>query len=206
MLSNVTYPILSGTSVSRDFVEFPSQLFEHWFEQPELLRRFAVHKDTGAPIPEALLGRLLAARNFNQGFATVEYTASALVDLDLHTRGPQGPVDIAAFETDALAKLGMPPGIIMRHRPAHFQHIFAGDGYSASYYAYLWSEVLDADGFDAFTEAGDIFDPATAKRLLDHVYAAGNTRDPKAAFHAFRGRDPSTAALLQKRGLVGEAA
>ncbi len=206
MLSDVTYPILSGTGVSRDFVEFPSQLFEHWFEQPALLRRFAVHKDSGAPIPEALLGRLLAARNFNQGFATVEYTASALVDLDLHARADTGPIDIAAFETETLARLGMPAGIIMRHRPPHFQHVFAGDGYSASYYAYLWSEVLDADGFDAFTEAGDIFDPATARRLYDHVYSAGNKLAPEAAYRAFRGRDPSTAALLQKRGLVGTAA
>ncbi len=206
MLSNVTYPILSGTSVSRDFVEFPSQLYEHWFEQPALLRRFAVHKDTGQPIPEALLARLLAARNFNQGFATVEYTASALVDLDLHARPEDGPLDVGAFEAETLAGLGMPAGIVMRHRLPHFQHVFAGDGYSASYYAYLWSEVLDADGFDAFTEAGDIFDPAVARRLYDNVYSAGNKRDPEAAYRAFRGRDPHTAALLQKRGLLDAAA
>ncbi|WP_158807435.1 M3 family metallopeptidase [Beijerinckia sp. L45] len=206
MLSDVTHPILSGTSVSRDFVEFPSQLYEHWFEEPALLRRFAVHKDSGAPIPEALLRRLLDARNFNQGFATVEYTASALVDLDLHSRGGDAPVDVSAFEKETLDKLGMPQGIIMRHRTPHFQHVFAGDGYSSAYYAYLWSEVLDADGFDAFTEAGDIFDPATAKRLRDHVYSAGNKADPEAAYRAFRGRDPSSEALLRKRGLVGEAA
>jgi peptidyl-dipeptidase Dcp len=206
MLSDVTYPLLSGTSVSRDFVEFPSQLYEHWLEEPELLRRFAVHRDTGEPMPEALLRRLLDARNYNQGFATVEYTASALVDLDLHEQASAAPVDVTSFEKQTLDKLGMPRGIIMRHRTPHFQHIFSGDGYSASYYAYLWSEVLDADGFDAFHEAGDIFDAATAKRLRDHVYSAGNKADPEAAYRAFRGRDPSSEALLRKRGLVGEAA
>ena len=205
MLSDVTYPTLSGTSVSRDFVEFPSQLYEHWLEQPELLRRFAVHKDTGEAIPEALLQRLLAARNYNQGFASVEYTASALVDLDLHASAGESPVDVVAFERATLDKLGMPHGIIMRHRTPHFQHVFAGDGYSAAYYSYLWSEVLDADGFDAFTEAGDIFDPATAKRLRDHVYAAGNTADPEAAYQAFRGRAPSPEPLLKKRGLADAA-
>ena len=206
MLSDVTYPLLSGTNVARDFVEFPSQLYEHWLEQPELLRRFAVHKDTGAPMPEALLERLLAARNFNQGFASVEYTASALVDLDLHARPDAGAIDVVAFEKATLDALGMPRGIIMRHRTPHFAHVFSGDGYSASYYSYLWSEVLDADGFDAFTESGDIFDPATAKRLRDHVYGAGNKADPEAAYKAFRGRAPSPEALLKKRGLVGEAA
>ncbi len=206
MLSDVTYPTLSGTSVTRDFVEFPSQLYEHWLEQPEVLRRFAVHKDTGAAIPDALLDRLLAARNFNQGFATVEYTASALVDLDLHASATESPVDVVAFEAATLARLGMPHGIIMRHRTPHFQHVFAGDGYSSAYYSYMWSEVLDADGFDAFVEAGDIFDPATAKRLRDHVYAAGNRADPASAYEAFRGRSPSPDALLRKRGLVGEAA
>ncbi len=202
MLSDVIYPMLSGTSVARDFVEFPSQLYEHWLEQPELLRRFALHADTGAPIPEALLERLLSARGFNQGFATVEYTASALVDLDLHATATEAPVDVVAFEKATLDKLGMPRGIIMRHRTPHFQHVFSGDGYSSAYYSYLWSEVLDADGFDAFTEAGDIFDPATAKRLRDHVYSAGNRADPEAAYAAFRGRPPSPDALLKKRGLI----
>ena len=206
MLSDVTYPLLSGTSVARDFVEFPSQLYEHWLEQPELLRTFAVHKDTGEAIPEALLGRLLSARGFNQGFATVEYTASALVDLDLHESATAGPVDVVAFEKATLDTLGMPHGIIMRHRTPHFQHVFAGDGYSSAYYSYLWSEVLDADGFDAFKEAGDIFDPAMAKLLRDNVYAAGNKADPEAAFAAFRGRAPSPEALLKKRGLIGHDA
>ena len=206
MLSDVTYPTLSGTSVSRDFVEFPSQLYEHWLEQPELLRRFAVHKDTGEAIPEALLQRLLAARNYNQGFASVEYTASALVDLDLHAGAGESPVDVVAFERATLDRLGMPHGIVMRHRTPHFGHVFSGDGYSAAYYSYLWSEVLDADGFDAFTEAGDIFDPVTAKRLRDHVYAAGNKADPEAAYLAFRGRAPSPEPLLKKRGLLSAAA
>ena len=201
MLSDVTYPLLSGTGVARDFVEFPSQLYEHWLEQPELLRRFAVHKDTGAPMPEALLERLLAARNANQGFGSVEYTASALVDLDLHTS--ETPVaDVVAFENATLAKLGMPHGITMRHRTPHFGHVFSGDGYSSAYYSYMWSEVLDADGFDAFEESGDIFDAATAKRLRDHVYAAGNKVAPDAAYAAFRGRAPSPEALLRKRGLI----
>ena len=204
MLSDVTYPILSGTSVARDFVEFPSQLYEHWLEEPELLRRFAVHKDTGEAMPEALLERLLSARGFNQGFSTVEYTASALVDLDLHENAGEGAVDVVAFEKATLDKLGMPRGIIMRHRTPHFQHVFSGDGYSSTYYSYLWSEVLDADGFDAFKEAGDIFDPATAKRLREHVYGAGNKADPEAAYAAFRGRAPSPEALLKKRGLLGE--
>jgi peptidyl-dipeptidase Dcp len=206
MLSDVTYPMLSGTSVARDFVEFPSQLYEHWLEQPEMLRKFAIHKDTGEAMPEALLQRLLSARNFNQGFATVEYTASALVDLDLHESAAESPVDVVAFEKATLDTLGMPRGIIMRHRTPHFQHVFSGDGYSSAYYSYMWSEVLDADGFDAFTETGDIFDPATAKRLRDHVYSAGNRVDPEAAYAAFRGRAPSPDALLAKRGLVGEAA
>ena len=205
MLSDVTYPLLSGTSVARDFVEFPSQLYEHWLEQPELLRRFATHKDSGAAIPEALLERLLAARTFNQGFASVEYTASALVDLDLHAHAHAGSVDVVAFEKATLDKLGMPHGIIMRHRTPHFQHVFAGDGYSSAYYSYLWSEVLDADGFDAFAEAGDIFDPATAQRLRTHVYSAGNRVDAEAAYKAFRGRAPSPEGLLKKRGLAGVA-
>jgi peptidyl-dipeptidase Dcp len=202
MLSDVTYPLLAGTGVSRDFVEFPSQLFEHWLEEPDLLRRFAVHKDTGEAMPEALLRRLLDARNYNQGFATVEYTASALVDLDLHEM-TEAPADVTAFEKQTLARLGMPNSIIMRHRTPHFQHVFSGDGYSASYYAYLWSEVLDADGYDAFHEAGDIFDPATAKRLRDHVYSAGNRAGPESAYRAFRGRDPLPDAQTRAHGGSG---
>jgi peptidyl-dipeptidase Dcp len=201
LLSDVTYPTLSGTSVTRDFVEFPSQLYEHWLEQPEVLGRFAVHAGTGEPIPAPLLGRLLAARTFNQGFATVEYTSSALVDLELHSLAKAENLDVGAFETRALAEIDMPASIIMRHRPPHFGHIFSG-GYAAAYYSYLWSEVLDADGFGAFEEAGDIFDPATAKRLREFVYSAGNLRKPAEAYLAFRGRAPDPASLLRRRGLA----
>jgi peptidyl-dipeptidase Dcp len=200
MLSDVTYPILSGTHVAGDFVEFPSQIYEHWLEQPEMLRRFAVHYKTGEPIPDALLDKLIRARRFNQGFATVEYTASALVDLKLHLDPAPDEVDVVAFEREELKRIGMPDAIAMRHRTPHFQHIFSG-GYSAAYYSYLWSEILDADGFEAFEEAGDIFDAEVARRLHDYVYAAGGSRDYEEAYRAFRGRAPSPAALFRKRGL-----
>jgi peptidyl-dipeptidase Dcp len=199
ILSEVTYPLISGTHVAGDFVEFPSQLYEHWIKEPEMLRRFALHYKTGKPIPEALIGKLLDARRFNQGWATVEYTASALVDLRLHLDPSPADVDVVAFERQELARIGMPDAIAMRHRTPHFQHIFSG-GYSAAYYSYLWSEVLDADGFEAFEEAGDIFDPDVAKRLHDFVYAAGGSRDYDAAYRAFRGRPPSPEALFRKRG------
>jgi peptidyl-dipeptidase Dcp len=203
LLSDVTYPLLSGTAVSRDFVELPSQLYEHWLEQPEVLRTHARHHRTGAPMPDALLQKLLAARTFNQGFATVEYTASAIVDMTLHlsAEGEAG-LDVPAFEAEALRRISMPAEISMRHRTPHFAHIFSGDGYAAGYYSYLWSEVLDADAFDAFREAGDIFDPETAKRLRTFVYGAGNLRDPREAYTAFRGRMPSIGPLLKKRGLA----
>ncbi|MDQ3558034.1 MAG: M3 family metallopeptidase [Pseudomonadota bacterium] len=202
LLSDVTYPMLAGTNVSRDFVEFPSQLFEHWLEQPEILRRFAVHHESGEPMPEGLLRRLLAARNFNQGFATVEYVSSALVDLDFHLLGEAEDIDVAAFERASLERIGMPPAIVMRHRPAHFGHIFSGDGYSSAYYSYLWSEVLDADGFDAFKETGELFHPETARKLHEYVYSAGSLRDPEAAYTAFRGRMPKPEALMRKRGFI----
>jgi peptidyl-dipeptidase Dcp len=202
LLSNVTYPTLSGTNVLRDFVEFPSQLYEHWLEQREVLRRFACHHETGEAIPEALLERLVAARRFQPGFATMEYAASALVDLALHQSAGVDVLDIAAFEREKLAALGMPSAISMRHRLPHFLHVFGGDSYSAGYYSYLWSEVLDADGFAAFTEAGDIFDRQVAERLRTHIYAAGNRTDPEAAYLAFRGRPASPEALLRKRGLI----
>ena len=170
LLSDVTYPTISGTNVATDFVELPSQLYEHWLEQPEVLRRFALHYQTGEPMPEDLLQRLIAARNFNQGFATVEYVACAFVDLDFHslvaaTGGRDRPQRHS--RTSALARIGMPDEIVMRHRPPHFAHVFSGGGYAAGYYSYMWSEVLDADAFEAFEETGDIFDPATAKRLHD---------------------------------------
>jgi len=201
MLSNVTYPFISGTNVARDFVELPSQLYEHWLEQPEILGRFARHHRTGEPLPEEMMKRLKASRLFNQGFVTVEYTSSALVDLDLHERDAAEELDVADFERSALARIGMPEAIVMRHRTPHFAHIFSGDGYAAGYYSYLWSEVLDADGFAAFEETGDIFNPEVARRLHDYVYSAGSLRDPQEAYLGFRGRMPSTEALLKKRGL-----
>jgi peptidyl-dipeptidase Dcp len=206
MLSDVTYPLLAGTNVSRDFVEFPSQLYEHWLERPEILRRFARHHVTGAPMPEDLLQRLLKARRFNQGFATVEFVASALVDLALHLEAAPGELDMAAYEKRQLDQIGMPREIAMRHRIPHFQHIFSGEGYSAGYYSYLWSEVLDSDGFEAFEESGDVFDPALARRLKEFVYAAGNRSEPEAAYAAFRGRAPRPEALLRKRGLAASVA
>ncbi len=204
LLSKVKYPSQSGTSVRRDFVEFPSQVFEHWMSVPETLRRYATHYQTGEPLPEELLQRLLAARNFNQGFATVEYTACALLDLDLHARPDPAGLDIAAFEADFLKRIGMPPEIGLRHRPTHFQHLFAGSGYAAGYYAYLWAEVLDADGFAAFADAGDPFDPALAARLKA-IYSAGDTADPMGLYRDFRGRDPAIAPLLAQRGLAPAA-
>ncbi|HTV36880.1 MAG TPA: M3 family metallopeptidase, partial [Xanthobacteraceae bacterium] len=202
LLSKVTYPEIAGTSVATDFVELPSQLYEHWLEQPDVLRRFALHYQSGEPMPETLLRRLIAARNFNRGFATVEYVACALVDLDFHALPPPANIDPASFEIEALDRIGMPAEIAMRHRPPHFGHIFSGGGYAAGYYSYMWSEVLDADSFEAFEETGDIFDPATAKRLHDFIYAAGGSRDPAEAYKAFRGRLPSADALLRKRGFA----
>src|SRR5207302_3294446 len=200
LLSKVRYPSQAGTAVRRDFVEFPSQVFEQWLAVPDTLRRYARHCQTGEPLPEALLERLLAARTFNQGFATVEYAACALMDLDLHARADVSDLDIATFEKDFLARIGMPPEIGLRHRPAHFQHLFAGSGYAAGYYAYLWAEVLDADGFAAFAEKGDPFDPALAGRLKA-IYQAGDTEDPMALYRALRGRDPAIGPLLAQRGL-----
>jgi peptidyl-dipeptidase Dcp len=206
MLSNVNYPLLAGTNVVRDFVEFPSQVFEHWLLRPEILRRFARHSETGQPMPPELLQRFVAARNFGQGFATLEYAASAYVDLELHAAEHSTPCDPIAFEQAVLADIGMPDDIGMRHRTPHFSHIFSGDSYSAGYYSYLWSEVLDADGFLAFEESGDIFDPVLSHRLLEHVYAAGSLRDPQQAYVAFRGREPTIRALLLNRGFIEDVA
>ncbi|MFC0283529.1 M3 family metallopeptidase [Camelimonas abortus] len=202
MLSDVPYPSMAGTSVARDFVEFPSQLYEHWLEQPEVLQRFATHWRTGEPMPQEMLRRLLEGRNADQGFATVEYAASAIVDLRLHQLADVSGLDIDAFEAKTLEDIGMPRAIIMRHRPRHFLHVFAGEGYASAYYSYLWSEVLDADGFNAFRERGDIFDAELARRLRDYVYAAGDMRDPREAWLAFRGREADPRALLEKRGLA----
>jgi peptidyl-dipeptidase Dcp len=202
MMSDVTYPSLSGTSVFTDFVELPSQLYEHWQERPEVLQRFATHYQTGEPLPEDLLKRFLAARKFNQSFATVEFVSSALIDLEFHTQPASAAKDVAAFERAELAKIGMPAEIVLRHRPTQFGHIFSGDHYASGYYSYMWSEVMDADAFGAFEEAGNVFDPATAKRLLDNIYASGGSVDPEAAYIAFRGREPEPDALLRRRGLL----
>ncbi|MDO9416548.1 M3 family metallopeptidase [Pararhizobium sp.] len=200
MLSDVTYPSVSGTGVSRDFVELPSQLYEHWLTVPEILKTYAVHEQTGEPMPQALLDKVLAARTFNSGFATVEFTSSALVDMAFHTR--DGVDDPMAVEAEVLAEIGMPKSIVMRHRSPHFAHVFSGDGYSAGYYSYMWSEVLDADAFAAFQETGNAFDPAMAKRLRDNIYSVGGSIDPEDAYTAFRGKLPSPEAMLAKKGLA----
>jgi peptidyl-dipeptidase Dcp len=200
MLSNVTWPSLSGTSVSRDFVELPSQLYEHWFTVPEVLSTYALHHETGTPMPKALLDKLKSARNFNSGFQTVEFVSSAIVDMDAHQRGENA--DPLAREADVLASLGMPDSIVMRHRTPHFAHVYSGDGYSAGYYSYMWSEVLDADAFAAFEETGDPFDAATAARLHRFVYSSGGSMDPEDAYKAFRGKMPNADAMLAKRGLI----
>jgi peptidyl-dipeptidase Dcp len=201
LLSRVVYPAQSGTSVLRDFVELPSQIYEHWLSLPETLRRYARHHQTGAPLPDATIGRLETARGFNQGFETVAYAASAIMDMALHRHETPETLDVDAFEAETLAGMGMPAEIGARHRPAHFQHLFDGGGYAAGYYSYLWAEVLDADGFEAFTEAGDPFDPALAARLRT-LLSAGDTSDPMALYVDLRGRAPGTAALLRHRHLV----
>ncbi len=201
LLSDVTWPSVSGTSVSRDFVELPSQLYEHWLTVPEVLKKHAVHYETGEPMPQELLDAMLAARNADAGFATIEFTASALVDMAYHSAS-EAPGNPANFEAETLAKLEMPAAIAMRHRTPHFLHVFSGDGYSAGYYSYMWSEVLDADAFRAFEETGDPFDPETAEKLRRHIYSAGGSRDPEELYTAFRGRMPSPEAMMEKRGLL----
>ncbi len=200
LLSNVTYPSLAMTAVSRDFVELPSQLYEHWLSRPEVLREFALHWKTKKPMPQTLLKKLNASRTFNQGFHTVEFTASALLDMELHALHEADGLDLDRFEKDVLGRIGMPKEIVPRHRIPHFQHIIGG--YEAGYYSYLWSEVMDADAFMAFEEAGDIFDKKTANKLKNHVYAAGNKRDALESYIAFRGRAPEIDGLMKKRGLA----
>jgi len=200
LLSNVTYPTLSGTNVPRDWVEFPAQIYEHFIAQPEILKQFARHYETNEAMPDELIERIKNASTFNQGFATVEFTASALVDMAYHQMTDVEQIDVRAFEDKVLNEYGKPAEIIMRHRSTHFGHIFSG-GYSSAYYAYMWSEILDADGFDAFLEAKDIFDEATAQRLYDFVFSRGDTLNYLDAYVGFRGREPTTDALLRNRGL-----
>ena len=200
MLSDVTYESVSGTSVARDFVELPSQLYEHWLEVPEVLSEFAVHAETGEPMPDDLLKKVLAAATYDMGFHTVEYVASALVDLAFHDGA--APADPMAKQTEVLTELGMPAAITMRHATPHFAHVFAGDGYSSGYYSYMWSEVMDADAFEAFEEAGGAFDPVCAKSLEQHILSTGGSADAAELYKAFRGRLPSVEALLKGRGLA----
>ena len=206
LLSSVGYERLSGTNVLRDFVELPSQLFEHWMSEPTVLRRHARHVASGEPIPGPLIARLAAARRFGQGYETVRYIASALTDMAIHAL-PQGqvPDDVVAFEDQVLRERGLPPGVGLNHRFSHFQHLFAGSGYAAGYYVYLWAEVLDADAYDAFVEAGDPFDAAVATRLKQHIYAAGDSVEPGATYTAFRGRPAQIEPMLKKRGLLEPA-
>ena len=200
LTSNVTYPTLSGTNVARDFVEFPSQLLEHWLAVPAVLNRFALHYQTGQPIPAALVAKIERAKTFNQGFGTVEYLAAALVDMKLHLAGAT-PINPDAFERETLQSLGMPREIVMRHRTPQFGHVFSSDGYSAGYYSYLWADTLTADAWEAFTEAPQgPWDQAVARRLRDHIFSSGNTVDPAEAYRGFRGRDAGIAALMRKRG------
>ncbi|SDX13457.1 M3 family metallopeptidase [Litoreibacter albidus] len=199
MLSDVTYESISGTSVARDFVELPSQLYEHWLEVPEVLQKFATHAETGEPMPADMLKRMLDAGTYDQGFSTVEYVASAMVDLEFHSG--DAPADPMARQSEILDAMGMPPAIRMRHATPHFAHVFAGDGYSSAYYSYMWSEVMDADAFEAFEDAGDAFDGATAQKLETHILSVGGLREADELYTEFRGRLPGVEALLKGRGL-----
>jgi peptidyl-dipeptidase Dcp len=207
LLSDVTYERLSGTQVLRDFVELPSQIFEHWINEPEVLQRHARHYQTDEPIPAELVQRLKRAQQFNQGYETVRYTASAMADLAVHSlTEAEPPADVCAWEAELLKQAGLPHGVGLNHRLVHFQHLFAGSSYAAGYYVYLWAEVLDADGYDAFTEAGSPFDPRVAQALQRYIYSSGNSLEPGAAYAAFRGRAATVQPLLKKRGLLAEAA
>lgn len=197
--SKVTYPSLAGTAVARDYVEFPSQLLEHWLSTPQVLQRFALHYETGKPIPQNLVDKIEKAATFNQGFATVEYLASALIDMKLHLAGDQ-KIDADKFERETLDKLGMPREIVMRHRTPQFGHVFSSDGYSAGYYSYLWSDTITADAFEAFTEKGGPYDKSVATRMIKNIFSVGNTIDPAEGYRKFRGRDPKIEALMKKRG------
>ena len=199
LCSNCKYPSQAGTSVARDYVEFPSQLNEHWLSTPEILQKFAVHSETGEPIPKALLEKIENAATFNQGFSTVEYLSSALVDMKLHLAGDV-KIDPDKFEREALAEIGMPKEIVMRHRTPQFNHLFSSDAYSAGYYSYLWSDALTADAAEVFEEAGSYYDPKVAKSLFENIMSVGDTVDPAEGFRKFRGRDVDTKALLRKRG------
>jgi len=202
--SNVTYPSLSGTSVARDYVEFPSQLLEHWLSTPQVLQKYAVHYQTGKPIPQSLVDKIERAATFNQGFATTEYLSSAFIDMKLHLAGDR-PIDPDKFEKETLASLGMPDELVMRHRTPQFAHAFGSDGYSAGYYSYLWSDVITADAFGAFVEGKGPYDKSVGERLVKYIFSVGNTMDPAEAYRKFRGRDPQVEALMKKRGFPTKA-
>lgn len=202
LASDVTYASLSGTNVARDFVEFPSQINEHWLSTPEVLSRFALHFKTNEPMPLSLLEKIKKAATFMQGFKTVEFLGSAILDMKFHLAAANGPIDPAKFEKEELAKLGMPKEIVMRHRTAHFGHVFSGDGYAAGYYAYLWADTLTADAWEAFLEAGGAYDKTVAARFYKEILSVGNTREQEDSFRAFRGRDVDTKALMRDRGFI----
>lgn len=203
LLSKVKYPTLAGTNVARDYVEFPSQINEHWLSTPEVLNRFALHYKTGEPMPQALIDKVEKAATFNQGFGTVEYLASALMDMKLHLAG-DGKIDPRKFEKETLDGLGMPSSIVMRHRVPQFAHVFSGDYYSAAYYSYLWAEVLDQDAWNAFKEGGNPYNKAVADKFVKHILSSGNTQEPADAYEAFRGQEPSIKPLLEARGFPTE--
>jgi peptidyl-dipeptidase Dcp len=205
LLSNVTYERLSGTSVLRDFVELPSQIFEHWAEEPEVMQAHARHWKTGESLPAEQIEKIQRARKFNQGYETVRYCASSLVDMAVHAlTDSEPPEDLCAFEAAELKRLGLPHGVGLNHRLVHFQHLFSGSSYAAGYYVYMWAEVLDADGYDAFVEAGSPFDPTVAAALKRYIYSSGNSLPPAQAFESFRGRAPTVLPMLKQRGLVEE--
>ena len=199
--SNINYPTLAGTSVKRDFVEFPSQLNEHWLSTPEVLNQFALHHKTGKPIPADLVAKIQRAKNFDQGFSTVEYLSAAIYDMKIHLAAtPDRKIDAGAFEKQTMAEIGCPSEIVMRHRPTQFGHIFSGDGYSAGYYVYIWADTLTNDSVEAFNEAGSLYDKSVAKRYYETILSVGNSVPPDEAFRHFRGRDVDTDALMRERG------
>jgi peptidyl-dipeptidase Dcp len=203
--SNVSYPTLAGTSVKRDFVEFPSQLSEHWLPTPEVLNKFALHHRTGKPIPPELVAKIQKASDFNQGFSTVEYLAAAIYDMKIHLAAtPDQKIDAGAFEKQTMTEIGCPSEIVMRHRPTQFGHIFSSDGYSAGYYVYIWADTLTDDTFEAFKEVGGPYDKSVAKRYHDTILSVGNSVPPDKAFRNFRGRDADTDALMRERGFPVE--
>jgi peptidyl-dipeptidase Dcp len=202
LLSNVTFNRLAGTNVYQDFVELPSQINEHWALTPQILKKHAIHATSGQPISDRLIELIKKSEHFNQGFLTVAYTSCALIDMALHQHADPGSLSLSAFEASECARLGVPEAVGMRHRLPQFRHLFSDNGYAAGYYVYMWAEVLDADGFEAFEESGDVFNPALAASFKRCVLSAGNTRDPAEAYREFRGRDPDVKALLRGRGLI----